>query len=730
MRLLLALLVVLLAVGALLSRHGSSAPEEPLGTPATGPAVDAGAAAPEAPPVDADIAPPRVAVVPEPVAPGDRVAAEATATLVAEVLDTEGAGVFKANVVLLHPRDERTNHLQSADTDPEGFAELVVPSGQPLTIEAGRYGQTTHTKVEVPPLAPGEVRPLAIVVTHRSTTAAAVFVRVEAEDGAPIVGAALHVTRSAGLTTGGPPRVVTPDTAPDVVTDSLGEARVTTEALGITTALVRAPRCAPQLVQLRGSDVTAAPPPVVLVTMLAAARAEGHVEGAPPGARARVLVPGYGLRSTAHRGDAWYGTDYQFEAEVRPDGTFVLEDLPTGAPLRFELAHERRVLVAEPEAIMLGAGEVRRLDWSVAGGVAVRCLVREADGAPAEGIGVWLLSSDEGRPGLAAAYWQPLQRRKTDANGSATFDPVQSGAWIVALAPPARDVAAKKAFAPIAVRALVEADSPAPTVELVLARGRYIRGTIVDPSGGAVRAHVTGYGPSGVFVSESSDAGGVFALGPLVPGTYTLSARIFAAREGEPSFGPSEPVEVEASADTGAEGVELRLTPGASLTVTASRNGAQVPAIFTAVAAPALSAQGYGGKPTLERRFVGLGLGPVVVTATTEDGLFGVLAPYELGAPGEQTVDVPLAPSGRVRIQNAGPHPYLNCAIGIGGHDVFAGTALAGGEEVFHLPSGPARVRLSAFDTNSTEVPLPRLFDETHEFTVVADEEVVIRVPR
>ena len=96
----------------------------------------------------------------------------------------------------------------------------------------------------------------------------------------------------------------------------------------------------------------------------------------------------------------------------------------------------------------------------------------------------------------------------------------------------------------------------------------------------------------------------------------------------------------------------------------------------------------------------------------------------------EQTVDVPLAPSGRVRIQNAGSHPYLNCVVALGGVDVFAGTALAGGEEVFHLPSGPVRVRLSVFDASSTEVPRPRLFDETHEVTVVAGEEVVVRAPR
>ncbi len=245
-----------------------------------------------------------------------------------------------------------------------------------------------------------------------------------------------------------------------------------------------------------------------------------------------------------------------------------------------------------------------------------------------------------------------------------------------------------------------------------------------------MRAHVLAQGPDGIFLSESTDANGGFHFGPLVAGTYSLTARVFAARAGEPSLGPSAPVDVVVDTETETESVELRLTPGAALSVTASRNGTPVEAQFTAASTSVVSAQGYGGKAALERRFVGLGLGPLVVTATTQDGSIGILAPYDISAPGEHRVDVPVAPSGRVRIQNAGPHPNLNCIAAIGGIDVFAGNALAGGEEVFHLPSGPARLRLSAFDRSSTVVPPPRIFDETHDVLIVAGEEVVIRVPR
>jgi hypothetical protein len=197
-------------------------------------------------------------------------------------------------------------------------------------------------------------------------------------------------------------------------------------------------------------------------------------------------------------------------------------------------------------------------------------------------------------------------------------------------------------------------------------------------------------------------------------------------REGEPSFGPSRPVEAAA----GTEGVELRLQPGGALTVTASHRGEQMSANFTAVASQFISSQGYGRKPRAEQRFSGLGLGMYVVTATTEDGLIGILPRFNLSTPGDQTVDVPLAPSGTVRIRNAGPHRYLNCGVNIDGIAVFAGTAMAGGEEVFHLPPGPARIQLAAYDHTSTEVPRPKLFEEVHEVVIVARDEVVIDVTR
>lgn len=81
-----------------------------------------------------------------------------------------------------------------------------------------------------------------------------------------------------------------------------------------------------------------------------------------------------------------------------------------------------------------------------------RCVVREADGALAEGIGVWLLSSYEGRPGLAETYRTPAQSRRTDTSGTATFDPVQGGAWILALEPLQRRAPSSEAYAPLSIQ--------------------------------------------------------------------------------------------------------------------------------------------------------------------------------------------------------------------------------------------------------------------------------------
>jgi hypothetical protein len=720
MRLTLILVVLAAVLAAYLLLRSSS----PLPTPALEPAQIVAATASPMPPAAESAAPVRVAGSTPPVATATD-APPGTATLAVGVVDSKGAPVFRATVLLLRPRAAGTTRIPSADTDPEGFAELVVPSGQTVTIEGGRHGETTRTQIDVEPLAPGEVREVAIVVTERASTAREVLVRARAADGTPIEGATLHTSREAGFSTGGSPWIVPPRTAATAVTDALGEARVQTEALATTVSLVRATGFAPQIVTLRGAAITDVPLSTVEVTLTPAARAEGLVTGAPAGARARAVTPAYALQPHANRGEL-LGSDVRFEAEVGSDGTFALEDLATGAPLRFELAHEKRLLVVEPDAILLGAGEDKRLEWRVGAGAVARCIVREEDGALASGIGVWLLSSDEGRPGLAEGYWTPAQRRRTDENGTATFDPVQGGAWVVALEPLERPKPADQAYAPIAVRVDLSDETKAITIELTLTRARYIRGVVVDPAGAPLSAHLTGHGPGGIFLSENSTADGAFTCGPLVPGTYELTAKMHHAPVGEASYGPSVPVKAEA----GTEGVELRLEPGGALTVTASLGGEPRSAKFTATGTSALSAQGFGGKATLERRFVGLGLGTYVVTATTDDGLIGILPQFALAAPGDQTVDVPLEASGTVRIRNNGPHRYLNCNVTHGDTYIFAGTAMAGGDEVFHLPPGPARVRLNAYDHTSTEVPIPKIYEETREVVVVAREEVVIDVTR
>lgn len=715
----LALLALAAVVAALLLQRGASDPPTPL----------AKARAAEAPPADTlaheplDAAPVRVAGAAFEAA---AVTPAAPAILSVRVVDTGGVGVYGASVVLLRPRTGGSTRLESRTTDPEGFAELAVPSGQPLTIQAGGLGEMTTVEVEIEPLAPAATHEQTIEVTHRSETAAEVLVRVRTEDGAPVAGAELHTWREGALHSGSPPRVVPPQSSPAAVTDVEGEASVATEALALTVALVRASGFAPQYVSLREPEASASPPSPVEVVLAPAARAEGHVSGAPAGAMARAITPSYGMHVASSTSAPLFGSEVRFEAEVRGDGTFTLEDLPTGAPLRFELAHDGRALVVEPDAVSLGAGQVHRLEWRVGVGAVARCVAREDDGAAASDIEVWLLSTDEGRPGLAESYWTPTQRRRTDAGGVATFDPVRGGAWVVALAPREGGADSADSYAPLAVRVELDEAAQVTTVELAVTRGRTIRGVVLDPSGAPVRANVTAHGPGGIFLNADDGPDGTFTVGPLIAGTYALKARVHFVQPGDPSFGPSAPVQVEA----GTADVVLRLQPGCTLTVTASRNGERVPAWFTAVAAPSLSAQGFYGQAAQERRSVGLGLGSYVVTATTNDGFVGVVAPYELVSAGDHTLDVPLVPSGRVRIRNRGPHRHVNCVASVRDNDLFAGTAPAGGEEVFHLPAGPARIRLSVFDDGSSEQPRPRLLDDVREVVVLAGEDVWIDVPQ
>ncbi len=111
------------------------------------------------------------------------------------------------------------------------------------------------------------------------------------------------------------------------------------------------------------------------------------------------------------------------------DGTFSLDGLPSGAPLRLELALQRRVVSCLAECASIPPGDTHRVDWTIGSGVNLDCVVRDERGEPVEGALVRLLYPSCGG-------WEPpgaLQSHRTDTVGQVTFDDVQPGRWRIEL---------------------------------------------------------------------------------------------------------------------------------------------------------------------------------------------------------------------------------------------------------------------------------------------------------
>lgn len=93
-------------------------------------------------------------------------------------------------------------------------------------------------------------------------------------------------------------------------------------------------------------------------------------------------------------------------------------------------------------------------------------------------------------------------------------------------------------------------------------------------------------------------------------------------------------------------------------------------------------------------------------------------------------VEVPLVERGTIRVHDEGPPPHLQRSVQRHDATPRAGTAVSGGDEVFHVSPGRATVRLVVFDRTAETSPPTRVHDEQREVVVVAGEEIRIDVER
>jgi len=678
----------------------------------------------------------RVPAAPKPAAdPAGQEPETATALLRVTVLDEDGEGVFEAYVSLT-PTDEQIARTRnegtkgiatvSARTDSNGLAELEAPPGEERSLNVGKLRTTSIELVDVEALAPGEVRELIITVRTR-TDAELVGRVVDAQNGSPIGGVAVHVTRSAGLSISSRAKPLLAGGDPDAITSGDGVFRIPLRTWEATFGTFVAPGWSPLRAKLRVDPDSSVED--FEVRLSRACRITGSVTGAPPGGlQVSAVTPGYHLFQ-GEGGVMLSGGNVTFTVGLEADGTFTLEDLPSNVPLELQVESGRTTLLQEPQPVTLAPETTHVVTWTLGQGGLLRGRVVDPQGAPVAEQEVWLLLASEAQPGFLATYREPTYRTRSDVQGRFEFSKLQPGTWTVGLAPRDRrraDDDGRHAHAPFAVGVTIP-ESGAAEVELTLHRGLHLEGLLLDAEGrpfrGGVRASAVGFRG---YQYENTGADGRFRIGPLVPGTYWLAGSAHQA----PLLADSEPVEALA----GDAGIELRLQTGGALSGSAvdDLTGQPAPAKFDLT----WGADGFRGvsssPPKADFQFNGLQADTYRVIATTEDGRIGQVEALDvtLGVELEGVV-VRVQAAGFLKLRYAGPAEYAQFVVIQNGASLKSDGLRTGLERRLTVPVGSITIRLRAHDYSANTTPLPLLFEheQTVHIEVGAETEVVFEIP-
>jgi len=677
--------------------------------------------------------------------------ARTTASLTVRVVDEDGAGVHRVNVLLQPTPDEipalRTgpgngHTFVQGNTDRGGNVTLEVSAGRPLELRAGGFGETSQGSVLVDPIAAGASAEATIVVKTRQDLVLEGRV-VDAESGAGLEGIELRVEQQSGFSESRDqrPQPLPPASGPDAVTDAAGRFQVPVKSWRTSMALCTGAGWSPRFARLHEAipvdprDVTApietpeAEP--IEVALQRAARIEGTVLGARAPIQARVVIDGHALGPAESLGDwafALYGRAYQREAHVDASGTFTLEDLPANADLTLMLvdAATGELLLRDARPFRVAPGATHRASWTLGSGGRFECSVQHPTGAPAPDEELWLLASDEAGPGPTEARWTPLQRARTDSSGRCTFEDVQPGRWIVALAP-SSERSAGAASVRYAVAAKIDAPGASTLVPFTLHPGLYISGTVLAPDGTPTPAYVSAGNADyhGDSQGSSMRGEGRFRLGPLLPGRYRISAHgPSATLEGATPLTDSDPVTAEA----GAEGVELWLKAGCEFELSALDSATQEPTACTFTLIPQGSEFAtYTGGFRAAATISGQAPGRYRVLARTEQGLVGAVD-VEVAAGERRAVTVPVAVGGGVRVVYGGAEQVLTIQLEQSGARVGFTTVPSGDSVTLRVPAGSYTLRtfVHAFD-HATQL-LSRTREETRMVEVTAGSEVTIEI--
>ncbi len=548
-----------------------------------------------------------------------------------------------------------------ASTGADGSARIDVPAGQRLwvTVESGSWDPQDPVRrgtVETEPLVSGEERSLTIELAHGLDRIFHGQV-LAAEDGRAL-----------------PDALVVPDPlrdgSPTASADASGYFEFPYPSWEPGEVEVRCEGYGPRRLRLGFLDQTRAEPYVVVLERAAAI--EAHVVAVGPASLEFKVVAEQGTSRTV---------------KLDAAGRAVVEGLPAHAELRLELHSSGELVWRETEPWVLSPGERAVLELNLGGGTFVYGTLRDQEGAPVVDQVVWAIAAegDESVEGRSRWFEPDLRERaqvaRPNAHGRYEYLELPPGRWWIG--PEAGGEGS--ALAARAVGIELQPGEPSRRLDLVSHRGLWIRGRVLGPEAGAFEnAFVMAGGGCDQGRIQTFSGDGAFALGPLVPGTYSL--RAFS----DGVFGWGEPVRVAA----GTEGVEIRIGEMHSIAgrvVDADGNPADAHVHL-------LQRSGSLGQGTSSREqgaflFIDLEPGTYTVQAEAPDGRVTVQQVVLERRKRITGLVLTLEEGARIGVRHAFDHG-VRCSIWSGAVLVADSTVRSGEENFETVPAGPIRVEL------------------------------------
>ena len=585
--------------------------------------------------------------------------------------------------------DERSRprEMEFPDSGTGGHS-VRVSFEHPVAIRViGRAGSDEETSVHVPALSAGEERELVLEIED-GLDGLVVGQVVCAETREPVAGARVRVLA------GGQVRTEWHRPGPDEqTTGNDGRFELSFARRADPLLCVEAQEFGLRYVQLDGAREDGATPLVVLVSRAATLKVRVlDAVGAPlPEAWVSLDVTGYYLLHNEADAQGFFESglpasppNETWRVATSADGRAEIAGLPPRVKIGIKLENNGRVLRRDQQGLTLEPGEVKEVEWRVESGTHVRGLVLDQDGKPVSRIEIWASRATpmKQRFFLSSEQGSVASKTTTDAAGRFELWDLTSGTWCIGPgAVRGGDVAS---FAEI-----VELTGE-PTRELTLnvARGLYIQGRVISPTGEPFHAAwVRGSGKADeYFEGVSSTRDGSFSFGPVTPGACTLTAH-------GGSFADSEPVR----ANAGDVDVVLQLRRGGTIRghVLDGATGKACAVQLTFSPNTAIQSGYVNGMQTSTQpdgTFSISGLEPASwgVVATSSDGRFAIQSHIEVG-PDTDSGDLvfTLNPGGRLQLSYNGSHPRLLVKILANGTLTALGTAVVSGKSIECLaPAG------------------------------------------